>query len=91
MSATEVIEQIEKLEPGQKQEVVAHLLQAFVATIGSPEGNKLFEAMLRQYKHEALGNDSLIRRSTSADHETFEKVTRWALDEHRELLSRLAK
>ena len=91
MSATEVIEQIEKLEPGQKQEVVAHLLQAFVATIGSPEGNKLFESMLRQNKHEALGNDSLIQRTAFADNETFEKVSKWALDEHRELLSRLAK
>lgn len=26
-----------------------------------------------------------------ADKETFERVTKWALEEHRELLSRLAK
>jgi hypothetical protein len=71
MSVAEVIEQLKKLSPEERREVVEHLCREENATL----------------------RDAAVSgtQPTYADQGTFERVKQWALDEHRELLSRLAK
>jgi hypothetical protein len=81
MSAAEVIEQIKKLSPEERRTVRAFLQEAMQGV--QDDAPKV--------AHVLHDTSVAAPQPKYIDQETFERVAKWAVDEHRELLSRLAK
>lgn len=66
MSAAEVIQQIEQLEPEERQEVISHFMLAAVAALRSSDGQKLLAANFGQRKPLQAGAPSAASGVTSS-------------------------
>lgn len=91
MSAAEIIEQIEQLEPEQKQEVISHFMLAVVAALQSSDGRKLFEVNLgRQLSRRAKSFSGKGEVNAEVSDE-FKAVAASMFSQNEELFRKLAQ